>query len=316
MLLARTLRWSLLVQFALAAGAGLLLYAWGVPAWLAAVLALVLPLAGTALVLAIEFVTGATIDRRQGERLRFGAALRLWATETLTSFRMFSWNQPFASAFPEQPVVNDPQRPAVLLVHGYMCNRAVWHPLLLSGALKECNVATVNLEPVFGPIERYGEVIARAVDALRAASGAARVTLVCHSMGGIAARAYLHAHADQGGDAAIERVITIATPHHGTIFGAFGSGHNARQMRHGTSYLQELIGAEPLERAARFVCIASRDDNLIVPRSSCMLAGARHIWLDGIGHLALLFDARVWRLLRELIVTEPASAQRAMSSAT
>jgi pimeloyl-ACP methyl ester carboxylesterase len=311
-LLARTLRWSLLVQFALAAGAALLLHAWGVPAWLAIVLAFVLPLAGTALVLAIEFVTGAAFDRREGERLRLAHALRLWSTETLTSFRMFSWNQPFASSFPEQPLVRDAQRPAVLLVHGYMCNRAVWRPLLLSGTLKECNVATVNLEPVFGPIERYGEVIARAVDALRAATGAARVTLVCHSMGGIAARAYLHQH----GDEAVERVITIATPHYGTIFGAFGSGHNARQMRHRTSYLQELTGAEPPERAARFVCIASRDDNLIVPRTSCMLQGARHIWLDGVGHLALLFDARLWQWLRELIVTEPAQERRAMSSAT
>src|SRR5262245_48255790 len=139
---------------------------------------------------------------------------------------MFTWNQPFASTFPEQPLVRDPQRPAVLLVHGYMCNRAVWRPLLRSGRLRECNVATVNLEPVFGPIEKYGEVIARAVEALRAATGAARVTLVCHSMGGLAARAYLHAHDND----VVERVITIATPHNGTIFGAFGSGHNARQM--------------------------------------------------------------------------------------
>ena len=318
MLLARTLRWSLLVQFALAAGAALLLHAWGVPAWFAIVAAFALPLAGTAIVLAIEFVTGAAIDRREGGRLRVGPALRLWGNETLTSFRMFGWNQPFASTFPEQPLVKDPQRPAVLLVHGYMCNRAVWHPLLLSGTLKECNVATVNLEPVFGPIERYGEVIARAVDALRTATGAARVTLVCHSMGGIAARAYLHAYADKGGDDAVERVITIATPHKGTIFGAFGSGHNARQMRHGTSYLEDLTGAEPPERAARFVCIASRDDNLIVPRTSCMLQGARHIWLDGVGHLALLFDPRVWQLLRQLIVNEGAAAtqREAMSSAT
>ena len=230
-MLARTLRWSLAVQTALAAGAGALLHRAGVPAWLAIAIAVALPFAVTGLVLAIEFVTGAAIDRRAGARLGIGKALRMWWTETLTSVRMFSWAQPFASKFPERVFVRDPQRPAVLLVHGYMCNRAVWQPLLASGRLDDCNVATVNLEPVFGPIESYGEVIARAVDALRAATGAARVTLVCHSMGGLAARAYLHAHGDKSGDDAVERVITIATPHNGTIFGAFGSGHNARQMR-------------------------------------------------------------------------------------
>jgi triacylglycerol lipase len=311
-MLAKVLLTSLIGQVLLVAIAAWLLSLAGVWWPLAILLALCLPFAFTALVLGIEFATGAAIDRRPGARLAPWLALRIWWQEANTSFGMFSWNQPFASSFPEQPLVRDAQRPAVLLVHGYMCNRAVWRPLLLSGTLKECNVATVNLEPVFGPIERYGEVIARAVDALRAATGAARVTLVCHSMGGIAARAYLHQH----GDEAVERVITIATPHYGTIFGAFGSGHNARQMRHRTSYLQELTGAEPPERAARFVCIASRDDNLIVPRTSCMLQGARHIWLDGVGHLALLFDARLWQWLRELIVTEPAQERRAMSSAT
>lgn len=316
MMLGRILRISSLLTIALATVLTVWFIDLGMSAWVAIGVGVLLPFAIHAVPLAVEFITGAVIDRRPTVRLNAIDAVRVWLVESWRSFVVFNVDQPWRANFAERPIVHDPARPAVLLVHGYMCNRAVWHPLLLSGALKECNVATVNLEPVFGPIERYGEVISGAVDALRAASGAARVTLVCHSMGGIAARAYLHAHADQGADAAIERVITIATPHHGTIFGALGSGHNARQMRHGTSYLQELIGAEPPERAARFVCIASRDDNLIVPRSSCMLAGARHIWLDGIGHLALLFDARVWQLLRELIVTEPAPAQRAMSSAT
>jgi triacylglycerol lipase len=311
-MLAKVLLTSLLGQLLLVGIAAWLLHLAGLAWWLAIPLALLLPFLFTAVVLGIEFLTGAAIDRRPGQRLALTTALRLWWLEACTSFRMFTWNQPFASTFAEQPLVRDPQRPAVLLVHGYMCNRAVWYPLLASGRLRECNVATVNLEPVFSPIDSYGEVIARAIDALREATGATRVTLVCHSMGGLAARAYLHAH----GDDAVERVITVATPHNGTIFGAFGSGHNARQMRPGTTYLRDLTGAEPPERAARFVCIASRDDNLIVPRSSCLLPGARHILLDGIGHLALLVDPRLWDVLRELIVTERAPAQRAMSSAT
>jgi predicted alpha/beta hydrolase family esterase len=308
-MLARTLRLSLSFQLLLAAIVAWLLVKAGLAWWLAVPLALLLPFAFTALVLGVEFLTGATLDRRPGRRLGPRAAFRLWRRESCTSFLFFTWKQPFASEFPEPPLVRDPQRPAVLLVHGYMCNRAVWEPLLASGRLRECNVATVNLEPVFGPIEQYADVLERAIDRLRAATGAPRVTLVCHSMGGLAARAYLHAH----GDDAVERVVTIATPHDGTLFGAFGSGHNARQMRKGTAYLRGLIGAEPEGRAARFVCIASVDDNLIIPRASPLLAGARHVTLEGIGHLALLVDPRLWDVLRELLV--PAAPQRDMSSA-
>jgi predicted alpha/beta hydrolase family esterase len=309
-MLARFLRLSLALQWLLVAIVAWLLVLARLAWWLAVPLAVLLPYAVTALILGIEFLTGAMLDRRPGRRLGPLAALRLWWRESCTSFLFFSWKQPFAADFAEPPLVTDPRRPALLLVHGYMCNRAVWEPLLASGRLAGCNVATVNLEPVFGPIEKYAEVLDRAIERLRAATGAPRVTLVCHSMGGLAARAYLHAH----GDDAVERVVTIATPHDGTLFGAFGSGHNARQMRKGTAYLRGLIGAEPDGRAARFVCIASVDDNLIIPRASPLLAGSRHLTLEGVGHLALLVDPRLWDLLRELLV--PPAVQRDMSSAT
>jgi triacylglycerol esterase/lipase EstA (alpha/beta hydrolase family) len=154
-------------------------------------------------------------------------------------------------------------------------------------------VATVNIEPVFGAIDDYADEIDAAVARLRAATGAPRITLVCHSMGGLAARAYLRRH----GDAAVERIVTLATPHHGTVFGRLGHGANARQMAKGCEYLTTLAGAETVERRRLFVCIASADDNLIVPRSSPLLPDAEHHVIDGVGHLALLEDPRAWRLI-------------------
>jgi hypothetical protein len=43
--------------------------------------------------------------------------------------------------------------------------------------------------------------------------------------------------------------------------------------------------------------VATRDDNLIVPRSSPLLAGARHVLLDRVGHLAMIEDKRAWQVL-------------------
>ncbi len=284
------------IALALQLGAGFLLGLWllpeGAPLWQAALIALALPPAATAAVLALETAVAEWVDPG-APRAPPARLLRACAGETWCHLRAFAWRQPFAAGFPEPALATDPQRPALLLLAGYVCNRAVWQPLLASGRLGQCNVATVDLLPVFGPIDRYAQSIDAAIDRLRAATGATRVTLVCHSMGGIAARDYLRRH----GDSAIERVITIGSPHHGTIFGSLGYGANARQMARGSAFLTALAAAEdgPLRR--RFVCIASSDDSLVVPRASPLLPDAEHRLVDGVGHLALLEDERVWDLI-------------------
>jgi pimeloyl-ACP methyl ester carboxylesterase len=185
----------------------------------------------------------------------------------------------------------------VLLIHGYVCNRAVWKPFLESGLLDGCNTATLNLAPVFCKIEEYADVVHKAVGELRAATGAAQVVLVCHSMGGLAARVYLRKH----GTGSVKRVVTVATPHQGTVFGHLGHGPNGRQMAAGSSFLKHLALHEDAQIRSRFVCIATRDDNLVVPRSSPLLEGAEQHCLDGVGHLALIADRRTWQLIAKAV---------------
>ncbi|MEG0822828.1 MAG: alpha/beta fold hydrolase, partial [Burkholderiaceae bacterium] len=120
---------------------------------------------------------------------------------------------------------------------------------------------------------------------LCAATGASQVILVGHSMGGLAAREYLRAK----GAAKVDRLITLASPHHGTVFAPFGHGANARQMRRDSSFIARL-SATPC--AVPVTCIATRSDNLVLPRSSSVLAGATEIWLDRVGHIAMTDDPR------------------------
>lgn len=304
MTLATFLRIGLVLQV----GGGTLVAVWLLPVdlrWLAPVVGLLVPLAGAAFFLAIEFIVGLVVDPRT-PALPLGALVAAWWQETTISTRVFSIAQPFRAAYPEPALVHDPRRPAVLLIHGYMCNRAVWRALLASDTLSGCNVATLNLEPIFGPIDRYAAVLHAAVERLRSATGAARVTLVAHSMGGLAARVYLRDY----GDGAVAQVITLATPHQGTIFGQMGMGANAQQMAPSSPFARSLAQATAAI-AAKFVCIATRDDNLIVPRSSPLLPGARHVLLDGVGHLALIEDERAWRAVRDGVMQgiKPATIQ-------
>lgn len=263
--------------------------------WLAIAVAALLPLAVHGVPLAIEFATGALVDRRPVARLSPLELARVWWGETWRSFKVFNVDQPWRADFPEPAVVRNPLRPAVLFVHGYMCNRATWRPWLIDRGLgQRWNCATVNLEPVFGAVDRYTDIVHAAVERLRVASGAERVTLVCHSMGGLVARAYLRAH----GHHAVARVVTIDTPHHGTLFASLGHGDNSRQMRVACDYVRGLAESdEPVE----FVCFASQHDNLVVPRDGQILACAEAVWFERIGHLAMTDNDDVLRKLIEVV---------------
>ncbi len=267
----------------------------GNPAWLAVLVALMLPLVIHGVPLAIEFVTGALTDRRPIARIGPFALLGVWWGETWRSFMAFNIDQPWRATFAEPAMAAGTQRPAVLFIHGYMCNRAVWRPWLLKDDLpRRWNCATVNLEPPYGSVDDYAEGIAQAVARLRTETGAARVTLVCHSMGGLAARTYLR----RRGHDAVGRVVTIDTPHHGTLFARLGRGENARQMRRDCEYVAALArSAEPVE----FVCFASQHDNLIVPRNAQVLAGSEAVWFERIGHLAMTGSDEVLRRLVEVV---------------
>lgn len=303
---------TLLLRIALAAqvGAGTLLAAWWLPAatspWVAIAIGIAVPPALHAFVLGLEFAIVAAVDPRR-PRAPLRRVLTVWLRETSASVRAFDWRMPFRAGFAAPPIARDARRPAVLLVHGYLCNRAVWKPWLDAGGFAGCNVATVDLSPPFGDLDGYADVIHVAVERLREASGADRIVVVAHSMGGLALRCYLRRY----GDAAIARVLTIASPHDGTLLARFGHGRNARQMQPGSRLLAELAASEDAARRAKFVCIATQDDNLIVPRASALLPGARHHALDGVGHLATLEDRRVWEIVEREIALAARRAPQA-----
>lgn len=296
----RLLRVTSLLVIALATLFAVWLVHVGVRPALAVALGLALPLAMHALPLGIEFVVGAMLDKRPTARLGVADGVRLWLAESWRSFEVFNIDQPWRSTFAERTIVADPTRPAVLMIHGYMCNRATWRSWVRERLPQNWNVATVNLEPAVAPIENYAAGIDEAIVALRAASGAQRVTLICHSMGGLAARGYLRAY----GNESVNKVITIDTPHKGTVFARFARGANTRQMRRDCDYVRQLSdNREPVD----IICFASQHDNLIVPRDSQVLDCAEAVWFEKIGHLAMTANAEVLARLIQ-VVEEPSGS--------
>lgn len=176
----------------------------------------------------------------------------------------------------------------VLMIHGYVCNRGYWVPaaqqLIAKGFVVDC----ITLEPAFGDIENYPALIEAQVQALKARTGAQKVVLVCHSMGGLAARAYLRKH----GEGSIAHVITVGTPHDGTVIAQLGLGANTRQMERKSAWRKALALDEPATRYALFTTIYSRIDNIVAPARTAVLPGAKEIELNDVGHVAMSIAPR------------------------
>lgn len=196
------------------------------------------------------------------------------------------------------PVAAPAGKPAIVLVHGYLVNRGCFRTLVRNLEAGGAGaVFTPNLRSWLAPIECLEADLASAIEAAAAATGG-KVVLVAHSMGGLGCRAYLARH----GCGHVERVITIASPHHGTALAWFGLGENARQMRPRSEFLRTLAQAEG-ERGpgVPFTSIYSTHDDLVAPQEGSVLPWARNVALSGIGHVDLLGSAALAeRVLGEL----------------
>ena len=176
-------------------------------------------------------------------------------------------------------------RSPVLLIHGIVCNRAVWRPLLKRLAARGfAPVRAMNLEPLFADIDAHTASVVQALRELQRASNGMPVAIVAHSMGGLVARAALRA----GGPGLVSRIVTIASPHHGTALARLFRSAPARQMRPGSEWLQALNASEDGVWPVPVTSIYSLHDNLVAPPRSAVLAGARLHELTGLGHLSLL----------------------------
>ena len=176
-----------------------------------------------------------------------------------------------------------------MLVHGLFCNRGFWTPWLRQLQQQGDAFIAVSLEPIFGSIDDYTGQIEAAVRKVAEVTGLPPL-LVCHSMGGLAARSWLVRYK---ADARVHRVVTIGTPHQGTWLARFGRAENARQMRLGSKWLARLEVEFLTSRGTLFTCWYSNCDNIVFPASSATLPGADNRLVSGAAHVHMAFLPQV-----------------------
>ena len=218
--------------------------------------------------------------------------MRAWWSEVILMPPIFLWRLPFVS----NQIPDDTNNPldhrgkrGVVFIHGFICNRGIWTPWLAHAKNRQCAFVAVNLEPLFGSIEDYAVLIDQAVLKVTQDSGMPPL-IVCHSMGGLAVRAWLR-HADA--DRRVHHIVTIGSPHRGTWLGRFSFMTNGRQMSLSNDWLKQLEADEPAERHKLFTCYYSNCDNIVFPASTATLSGADNRLITGAAHIALAFNQTV-----------------------
>ena len=192
----------------------------------------------------------------------------------------------------------------VVFVHGYTQNR--------SNFLRMARIVGRGAAgPMYGfnynsllSVESCAASLGRFVDRVLGETGAKQVDLVCHSMGGLVARAML----EDGGAAKVRSVATIGTPHAGVTWRLPMPGAGVSQMRRGSAFLAAL--AQPLP--VPFLSLYSTHDNIVHPPKASSVepfGGADHVIEGGHGHLALLFAPEVGELVRRFLESQPTPAQ-------
>jgi PGAP1-like protein len=227
-----------------------------------------------------------------GARGTVAMVLREWGAMLMNNFYRFPWP---ARALRRDPEPSRDGRIPIVMVHGYFSNRGYFGPLVR--ALEERGVRPIfspNFVAAFATIEDFVEQLRGEIDRIAAATGEPRVILVCHSMGGLAARAYMCAH----GAARVKKLITIASPHKGTVHARFGAGANARQMMQASEFLSALCHKEGEKGPECGVTsIYTPHDNLVAPQETSRLPWARNIAIPGRGHVDILASERLAAIL-------------------
>jgi triacylglycerol esterase/lipase EstA (alpha/beta hydrolase family) len=229
--------------------------------------------------------------RPSGHRLprRLDAGPMAWrefATVVANTPRMIAYR-----ALMPDPAPAPAARP-ILLLHGVLCNAGVWHPFRRHLDREGIGpVYALSYGPPLDSIDDFAEQLAAKIERVRHETGADKVVLVGHSMGGLVARAYLQRY----GGANVTRLITVGTPHEGSVHARLFPGTSLSQLRPGNAWLAGL--GPPARDTPPIVSLWSWHDSMVSPQTSSRIGFGENVELTGVAHNALLTDPVVHRRL-------------------
>jgi triacylglycerol lipase len=210
----------------------------------------------------------------------------------MQKFKPTAWLAESLAKRDAPPAEPDPALPPVVLVHGIDgCARDMAR---LARGLQAAGrvVHAIDLVPNNGsaPLEDLSAQLQSFIDD-HVADGV-EFDLVGYSMGGIVSRHYVQ---ERGGHARVRRLVTISSPHHGTLVAWLRRGAGACQMRIGSPFLARLATSDSMENLPPTTSFLTSTDLIIVPFTSSTLPGAENVRLFGWGHFTGIIEPHAIR---------------------
>jgi triacylglycerol lipase len=219
-------------------------------------------------------------------------AARLMSVVALAPLRVLGGRgDPARNRLPQLIARTAPTTPPVLLVHGLAGTKSSWSLVAQTLSARGLTVDAIAYPPVGTSMERLVDQLVDEVQTILHRTGADKVHLVGHSLGGVV---IAQAIADGRLDGMVDTVITLGSPFGGSPWaGLLPFVEIVRALRPGSPLLQRLASA-PVPDGVRWLAVTAALD-IIVPglRSVPTHAEVETITFGDVGHLGLLVSSQV-----------------------
>ncbi|MCP3985782.1 MAG: alpha/beta fold hydrolase [bacterium] len=175
----------------------------------------------------------------------------------------------------------------LVFVHGLGMNRASFFPLQAYLRLMGYDAQCSRNFGIPDSIEAMAEAIGCLVER---SAPEGRVTIVGHSMGGLAARWYVQR---LGGDKRVDRIVTLATPHGGTYLAYNAPTTLLNQFDPEGSFIRSL-NESPMPPTVELHSIVAGQDLIVVPRTAGAAPFGESVVFEDLGHMDILLSPRVF----------------------
>ncbi|MFD7709949.1 esterase/lipase family protein [Streptomyces sp. NPDC059785] len=181
----------------------------------------------------------------------------------------------------------------VVFVHGYTGNASNW--VTAMSVFRADGWSSSNLFAY--EYDSYGNNITNAqglatfVNSVKAKTGASKVAIVNHSMGGLVSQYYLKV---LGGNTSVSHLASIAGANHGTTYASACLVYTTcQQMYPGSSFISQITSGDETPGDTRYATWYSACDGVIIPYTSTKLDGATNNNVACQTHIGYLTDTVV-----------------------
>lgn len=192
-------------------------------------------------------------------------------------------------------------RDPILFVHGWNSSGSIWSTMIGRFSADGWTAAELNnwsYNTAQSNVTTARELSAR-VDGILRATGAVKVDIITHSMGGLSSRYYLK---NLGGQPKVDEWVSLGGPNHGTTTANLCFWNTScLEMQPGSSFLTALNSGDETPGAVNYGTWWSACDNVINPDSSVSLVGATNTQTACLGHSDLYTDATVYAQVRDFV---------------